>query len=41
MMLTGLENKHLDEDLLTDQMLRLLSGEISLHPADAGADGAK
>ena len=41
MMLTGLENKHLDEDLLADQMLRLLSGEISLHPADTGADGAK
>ena len=41
MMLAGLENKHLDEELLADQMLRLLSGEISLRPADAGADGTK
>ena len=38
MMLAGLENKHLDQDLLADQMLRLLSGEISLRAAEPGAD---
>jgi len=37
-MLAGLENKHLDQDLLADQMLRLLLGEISLRAAEPGAD---
>ncbi|WP_295586616.1 TetR family transcriptional regulator [uncultured Oscillibacter sp.] len=40
MMLSGLENRHLDVDVLADQMLRLLTGEISLRPQGAPGKGA-